>query len=191
MESQAQLHTNVQVTPVRSQVVLVSLILLAGLCFTAGFAFLWEDKPFSWVPLLFGTLLCSAVIVAWFRAQKDTDLENAKPTTMQDGAGNQITTDTRALASPESVQNMERLFCALTHREPLPEPDGLIDRLGNPIPDSKEEAIVRVTEANNEAQRLTNIATAGFGTEVEVESGIQPLLDEPYSIEVVQTNVGT
>jgi len=44
MGSEAQLKTDVQVRPSGSQVVLVSLILLAGVCFISGFAFLWENK---------------------------------------------------------------------------------------------------------------------------------------------------
>ncbi|MCU7805484.1 MAG: hypothetical protein KZQ96_20025 [Candidatus Thiodiazotropha sp. (ex Lucinoma borealis)] len=190
MESHAQLNTSVQVIPARSQVVLVSFILLAAICLLSGFAFLWENKQFSWIPLGLGTIISCSVVFAWFKAQKDTDLENAKPTIMQDGSGNQITTDTRALASPESVQNMERLFSVLKHREPLPEPDGLIDSSGNPIPSSQREAIDRVNAANNEAQQLTNIAIEELGIENDAEIGIQPLLDEPYSEQVVKTNVG-
>lgn len=189
MASKASLNTSVQVRPSRSQVVLVLLILVSAGCFFTGFAFLWEGKDSSWVPLSIGVFLCAFVVFAWFRAQKDTDLENSSPTTFADGSGNQITTDTRALMSPAGVQNMERLFSVLAHRSPLPEPDGLIDDKGNPIPNTEKEARARVRAANQEAQAVTDKAVDILGVRSENEYGVQPLTDEPYSEYMVRTNI--
>nr|VFK59955.1 MAG: hypothetical protein BECKUNK1418G_GA0071005_100957 [Candidatus Kentron sp. UNK]VFK70179.1 MAG: hypothetical protein BECKUNK1418H_GA0071006_102457 [Candidatus Kentron sp. UNK] len=171
-------------------VVLVSLIFLAGVCFISGFAFLWESKDYAWVPLSIGAILCLFVIVAWFRAQKDTDLENATPTTVADSFGNQITTDTRALTSLVAVKNIGELFTDLMHREPLPEPDGLIDDKGNPIPNTEREAKNKVDQANDKAKEITNLATNAFGIPAESESGIQPLVEEPFSTNIIGTNTG-
>lgn len=188
MESNTQFKTNVLVQPSRSQVLLILLVLLSGVCFVTGFAFLWEGKPNSWVPFIIGIPLCIFVITAWFRAQKDTDLENSNPTTIRGSDGNSITTDTRALLSPQSVQNMEKLLCAITHREPLPEPDGLVDENGVPIPNSKIEAQERVNKANMQAGEITDVATDQLGLKVSNEVGTQPLLDEPFSQAIIDTN---
>ncbi|MEW8352661.1 MAG: hypothetical protein AB2665_02580 [Candidatus Thiodiazotropha sp.] len=190
MDTGAKLKTDIQVRPSRSQVVLVSLIVLAGICYLSGFLFLWEDKQYSWVPIILGVVLSAVVVAAWFKAQKDTDLENSSPTIVRDNIGNQIATDTRALMSPEGIQNMERLFSALTHREPLPEPDGIIDEFGDPVPNTLQEAQKRVIEANLQAQNIADIASSEFGLGQITSSGVQPLLDEPYSEEIIDTNVG-
>lgn len=188
MVSKATLNTGLKVRPSRSQVVLALLTLVSAGCFFAGFAFLWEGKDNSWVPLSIGVCICVFVLFAWYRAQKDTDLENSSPTTFVDGSGNQITTDTRALMSPDGVQNMERLFSVLAHRAPLPEPDGLIDSKGNPIPNTEEEARERVIKVNQEAQALTSEAVDILGMRSESEYGVQPLIDEPYSEDMVKVN---
>ncbi|MBM1143634.1 hypothetical protein GN155_007585 [Alcanivorax sp. ZXX171] len=150
---------------------------------------MWEGKSDAWIPILIGMCVFFFVVFAWWRAQKDTDLENSNPTTVLDGSGNQITTDTRALMSPDGIQHMERIISALAHRAPLPEPDGLIDHEGNPIPNTKEDARLRVDAANHEAQTATNNAAGALGFYQEREYGIQPIIDEPYSEDVIKTNV--
>ncbi|WP_148261964.1 hypothetical protein [Methylomonas methanica] len=184
------MNTDIQVKPSKSQVVLVSLIILSGICYMAGFLFLWENKTHAWVPLIIGTSIIIPSIFAWFKSQKDTDLENSKPTSFTDGRGNQIVTDTRALMSPEVVQNMERLFCTLTHREPLPEPDGILDKNGIPIPNTVDEARSRVDQANQQAQEIASTASIKLGMSHNSEQGVQPLIDEPYSPKIIHTNAG-
>lgn len=190
MAPNAKLSAEVQVKPTRSQVVIVSLILLSGVCFVSGFIFLWENKSHAWIPLSIGLLVIVASVIAWFKSQKDTDLEGSSPTSFTDNTGNQMVTDTRALMSPEVVQNMEKLFCTLAHREPLPDPDGTIDDKGNPIPNSEEEARERVANANEQAKEITSAAFCGLGTSISQEKGVQSRLDEPYSKKVIETNVG-
>jgi len=83
---------------------------------------------------------------------------------------------------------MERLFTAISHRAPLPEPDGLVDSQGNPIPNTESEAKNRVAKVNAEAQEITNLAIGALGIPAKGESGIQPLIEEPFSTSVIETN---
>lgn len=193
MTYKANLNADVKMKSTRSQVVLNLMTILAGICLFVGFAFLWKNKDNAWVPLSIGLAILIPVFVAWFVAQKDTDLEQAKPTILTDAAGNKLSTDTRALMSPDGIQSLEKLFSLISHRAPLPEPDGIVDATGKPIPDTKDEAIARVAQANNEAQEITDLAAKKFGFNVSLdnaeESGTQPLLNEPYSKEIIETNI--
>ena len=184
----ANIDTEVNVKPAKSQVVLVALIITSTICYVAGFMFLWYKPDISWVPLTIASLILFAVYRAWNRSQNDIDLAGSAPTQFTDAVGNSITTDTRALSSPQVVQNIEHLFSGLCHREPLPNPNGLVDNDGNPVPGSEEEAIERVRKVNETAQVITDAVAASFNENNREATYQQPNIDEPQSEILITTN---
>lgn len=189
----SDLHSNVSaqidVKPARSHVVLVALIGLSTICFGVGFLFLWHNATFAWIPLLIGFLVLFLVCIGWILSRKDIDLEGGMPTHIGDSMGNYLRTDTRALTSPEVVQNIERIFSGLCYREPLPKPEGMVDDSGSPIPNSAQEAANMIDDINMESQRITDIVMSGLNIQTDMSSGVQPILDEPLSQELIDTNI--
>lgn len=185
----AELRTGIDLKPERSQVFVVTLALISAICLSVGFLFLWFKPEYSWVPLTVGLCIVAGSIYTWQESHKDIDLANATPTSISDKrSGVDITTDTRVLAAPEIVRHLERLFSSLSHRIPLPEPDGLVDNRGSPLPGKKQEAIERVQKVNEEAADLTKKAMIFMIGEKPVQSVEQPLIEAPASEVSVGTN---
>ena len=167
MPNDIRINTDVALKPQGSQIVLVSSTILAGICLVISFYFLWMDKDHAWIPLLVGASIFTSVVISWFKSQKDTDLNHANPTTLQNNDGSLVQIDTRALMTPEGIQLLEKIMSIFANREPLPEPDGMIDDKGNPVPDSQSRAKDIVDRANEEAKNLTDVAALQFGITVE------------------------
>ncbi|MES2400199.1 MAG: hypothetical protein V4573_09450 [Pseudomonadota bacterium] len=155
----AQVDAQLKLLPSRSQVFVLGLLVLSGLGFFVGCAFLWHEKPSAWVPFLFCVGFLLAGGFAWQRSQGDTDLDGAHPTKLNLAAGTiQLETDSRTLSSREKIQHIGSLISMLGHRDVLPEPDGLVSASGEPLPEQKQEAIARVTAANEEAAHAAVVA---------------------------------
>ncbi len=163
MASNATFNTDVAVSSSKSQSVIVIVSLAATICYLIGFAFIWFEKNYIWIPFAAGTLLYLFVFCAWFKAQSDTDLDSSVPTSISDSRGITVSTDARSLKSPELIQLLNNVFECAANREPLPEPDGLVDKEGKPIPNSKMEATEKVVQANKRAQKLVDNMHNIFG----------------------------
>lgn len=160
MNVDTKLEAGIQITPERSHVYLFMLGFGALLSLTAGFVFLWHKPELCWIPFAFvGVFLASGWSV-WSRSHANIDMAGATPTTISNSlTGVSVSTDTRALASPESVQSLEKIFSVLGHREPLPAPDGLLDSSGNPIPGTECAAAQKIDEINaTVAERIVQAA---------------------------------
>ena len=181
--------TDVKLKPERSQVFVVALAVISGISLVAGCLFLWHKPVYSWVPFLFSVLFGGTSIFAWTKSHKNIDLAGAAPTTIsKSGANIQVSTDSRALTSPETIQALEKIFALLGHREPLPEPDGLIGADGKPTTGSKLEAEARVRQANDEASRLAKDAAILFGGERAESIVEQPQMNAPGNGVLIKTN---
>lgn len=110
-------------TSIATLLLFVSLMLLSGICFMAGFLFLWQDKAGAWAPLLIGLFILAASLAGWFIVQKKADFTEPETTSIADMQGNQIVTQTRALESPLIVQNMADLLNKMPRRQHCPEPE--------------------------------------------------------------------
>jgi hypothetical protein len=198
MVIQTKVNAKVKIEPLKSQILLIILTIIAGLCLLIGFAFLWNDKPNSWIPLIIGVSLIGLIFYSWLKSQKDTDWENSVPTSFSDSSGNSIVTDTRALMTPESIQALAKLFQILNFRRPLPEADGLIDDQGRLVPNSAKEALEKVTQTNKEAQFITDKVIETIGIShlckpqpiVAEASPNQVIVAEASTNQIIDTNIG-
>lgn len=161
--AKAQFAANLSLRPRGSQTLLTVLAVIAALALFTGFYFLWHKPNLAWVPLIIGVLGFAACFVGWYRAQPHVDLESPKATSiLSHETGMEIHTDSRTLASRQAVQGLGELFSTLAQRQPLPEPDGLVDSAGAPVPNSKEDAAARVRTANSEAEALFRETAGAF-----------------------------
>lgn len=189
MNPSANVNADLKVNTAKSQSVLVLLIVVGLICYVSGFAFMWYEKPGYWVPLILGSLIFTFVFHAWYKAQNDTDLENSLPTSINDCFGNSVSTDMRALKSPEFVQVLHDLFSVGANREPLPEPDGLVNEQGKPIPNSRQEASKAVTKVNSEAEILAKAIQSEIGVQNEPKYEFGQIDSEkPFEASLRDTN---
>jgi hypothetical protein len=178
----ASLKANISVTPKLSQSVIVTLILVSLVPLSVGFYFLWHEKSYVWVPFFIFLLLIGLAITCWWKSQKVIDMSNASPTTVLDKDGNQIITDSRMLESANAVEQMGILFQSIGARQPLPEPDGLVNETGEIIENSQSNALQRANEINQNIKEDTDyfIQKAIKGN-VEATQGARQLIHEHYN----------
>ena len=184
-------RTQIKIKPTGRHAFVVTLAVIGGVCLLTGFGLLGFGSALrAAVPITIGLLLEVGAYVAWWHSQKDVDLNEGIATTIIDPqTGMQLTTDTRAIIAPKSVSQFANLFGTLAHRQPLPEPDGLIDDKGAPVPEGKADAVAKVQFINAEIGTNTMQAIgvlAGVNDEAKIE---QPLtLEQPPDDTVMQHN---
>lgn len=142
------------VRPARSQVVLVGLTVAAIIALLVGGTLLGLDKTSGWPFVIISAAIFASVIWCWRQSQRDTDLAQSHPTKVILADGANLSTDSRLLSSPEGLHNLSQVLNSLALRQPLPEPNGLIDPDGAQIPNSKQDAVHIVTRINAEIQKL-------------------------------------
>lgn len=150
----AEVKAGVQLQPEKSQVFVLSLSALTAMSLITTFIFLWYKHDFWWMPSFFTVAFGCGSIFTWHKSHRNVDLAGSTPTTISgDGNGFQITTDSRALTPENSLHLLEKAVSILCHRQALPEPDGLVNRNGQPDPEAKTVAIERVRQANEKAHQ--------------------------------------
>jgi hypothetical protein len=70
----------------------------------------------------------------------------------------------------------------------LPEPDGLVDSSGAPLPDKKQEAIMQIKNINESTEKMTKEAISFIVGASNGEVIEQPLLQEPGDDILIKTN---
>ena len=174
------------IRPARSQVVLVAIAVAAIVNFVIGGVLLGLDKP-GWPFVFIATALCASVVWCWRQSHRDTDLDTAHPTTVVLADGSNLSTDSRLLSSPDGVRSLARVVEALALRQPLPEPAGLTGPGAVPIPDSRSEAVARVTDINADTQKAHDQAIAQLRGHLTRDTGMQVPTEPGHAPEALST----
>jgi hypothetical protein len=156
MKASAAINTALK--PERSQVFVIALAVAMMICFGVSFYFMWLGQPLWWVPFISAWIFTFLACGAWFLSHKNVDLHGATPTTVAitpDG-GISLTADPRLLFSEQGKVAVADIIHAVTYRQPLPAPAGIVDESGVPIPDSATEAAHAVDAINAEVTRAKN-----------------------------------
>ena len=159
----AGVKASVDVRPVRSQVFLVAVTVVAGISVICGALLIAASDVSGWGFLLFAIILIGGGFKAWTKSQSDVDLHESHPTRLALSDGTMLTTDSRTLRSPEGIQAFAQLFQEVLCRRPLPAPDGLVDDSTRVIPDSKDAALALTNKINNTTQATTNALVDALG----------------------------
>ena len=153
-----ELITNVRalisIAPKGSQIVPLSLVLVLLFCLGCSFFFAWKGVNY-WLPLVVAALLLIVVVLLWLLSAQRVDDASLPPVNISSSDGTHSTAISLhhgSLPALQDAETLERLLSILRHRKPLPEPDGLIDEDGQPIPRSQGEAQAKVEAANRQAQ---------------------------------------
>ena len=151
-----QLKASLSATPKGSHVVLSLLVIAMIMCLVAGCLLIWLDK--TYLPaFVFAGILLAVIGILWYLSHRDIDSPSYHPTNIVSTDGTNLTaifTDNNNIQTPEVLQGLVAVLSMSLHRTPLPEPDGLVDENGRPVPQSEEEALERVKSANQRAREL-------------------------------------
>jgi len=143
-----KVETNVDLKPQGSQTFLVGLIVLAGVSLIVAALMLAASITAGWA--FFGVTVVIAGVAArgWFVAHADSDLTDAKPTTVSSTPqGITVSTDSRTLRDATAAQAISTLI-EVSQRQRLPEADAVFEN-GHPLPNSAAAANAIVQQINN------------------------------------------
>jgi len=181
----------VHLTAKRSQSLIVILAITMAILFFIGCFLLYAQNPLFWVPFIPATLLLITCIFLAVLTHKNTDLAGAHATVIESGgpSGIRIVADPRIDVASKSIVP---LITVLANIHMLPQASGLVDKNLNPIPNTAEEAIKKVTEINVVAQQacaeaMSKMASlsaseAGAGPAITVsESEIKDIVPQEYT----------
>lgn len=189
----AEIKAGLQVAPDRSNIYLVMLGSGALCSLGAVFVFLWHKPELCWVPFLLVLVFLISGWLVWSKSHKNIDMSGAEKTVISNAqSGVILSTDTRALNSSDNVQALARLISLMGHREPLPEPSGMLDSNGHPLPNSKADASRYIDQVNAAVQKETaDVAKILSGSDRSELHG-QPVIDvvPPTSIDDKNRGVG-
>ena len=188
-QAKADLSTKISLRPVGSQVLLVAIVIVSGMCFLTGFFFLWYDRSGWPIPVLTGAILALLALFAWFTSKRDVDFSHASPTQIITPTGLEVTADARSLASPDLLQGLTRVLQIVNHREPLPDPDGLVNNEGVPVEGSKADAVSRVCAINQLIRKQTGEFTTMFSSDDQADVVRQPLLSREGDSSLAESNI--
>ena len=143
------------IVPKGSQVVLTALVVVLLFCFACTFF----STPLGinpWFPFVAALILLVVIVVMWHRSAQAVD-DAAIPAVnivSTDGINStSVSVHHRSLSALQKAQLFETFLSIFQYRKPLPEPDGLIDENGEPVPQSLSAAQARVDAANRQAQQ--------------------------------------
>ena len=145
----------VNIVPKGSQVVPLSFVMVGALCLACTCFFVWKGVDYV-IPLVAAVVLLVVAALMWIMSAQRVDDASIPPVniTSTDGVNSTaISLHHRALPALQNAHLLERLLLTVQHRKPLPEPDGLVDKDGIPVPHSQNAAQKKVEAANQQAQR--------------------------------------
>lgn len=186
-----KIKAKINVAPKGSHAIIVPLILISGLCFVLAAMLAFYGKEY-WPFLLTGAGILFFVFISWLLSHRAIDDNTSPPITFSTEDGTQSTSVSvppGLLLDGDRITNLERVLSMIQHRAPLPNPNGLVDDTGEPIPLSEDEARRRVEAANNQVQQAIVSIFPDASMPVKYEGYAQSKLDhDPELGEVDDVN---
>ena len=177
---------SLKIHPIGSQVVIVVLSLVLAMCLYYGFRFLELKSEDIWVPFIAAAVLLISIIYLWLKSHKNVDAGPVTSSRFMAQIDDQIVlieTDPRTLESEDNISLFERILSTVRHRRSLPEPAGLVDDNGEPVPNSKGEAETIVKHSNERVDRMRRLVLSLFDKYAENNDDILPIHDLPEKSE--------
>ena len=152
-------------SPKGSQITVVVILLMSVYCLRETFKNFRDGIDFWWWSLIpAGVTLVSAIIL-WFCSHKDLDSDPPRPTSMLAVNENMLLElKSDAKNASQSLIHFQTYLSMMINRRPLPEAEGMVDKNGNPIKDSKAVAMKIITENNSDVESRRNWFLKHFPT---------------------------
>lgn len=179
----ANSSANLQLKPELSQISIIVLLIISGISFLTGFYFLWHEKSW-WLPEITGLFCLLLAGIAWWRSQRAIDLGNSLPTEICDIHGLRVITDTRAIDSNNTANNLAKIIQTVALRQPLPPASGIISENGSVIDNSEVEAR-KATEKINQLikEKVSNLESSCIASQrPSADKAIVPPIDQAIEV---------
>ena len=154
----SKIGAKISVNPKGSHAVILCLVGVLLFCLSATFFFIYDEKNY-WPPLIFSLVLLAIIVLLWFLSHRDIDGGSIPPVNISTTDGTKSTTLSlhhRSIPEGGALAAFLQALSQVINRSPLPEPDGLVDHDGKPIPESVDEAKQRVDAANSQSEQILN-----------------------------------
>ena len=154
----SRIRAKVDTNPRGSHVVILCLVGVLLFCLAATFFFIYDEKNY-WPPLVLSLVILVVIVLFWFFSRRDIDGGSIPPVNISMTDGTRSTTLSlhhRSITEGHSRAALLQILSHVLNRSPLPEPDGLVDHDGKPVPESIDEAKQRVDAANNQSEQILN-----------------------------------
>lgn len=175
-------------TPKGSHVLICILAVAFVGCLATEFLFYWIKSVHYWPAIIWGILLLGAVVFLWLLSHKDVDSGAPLPTTITRRKGSSVITVETDPTYVPFIQGMEalELLISMAHRRnPLPDPDGLIDDKGQMVPQSQQKALERIESINEQAKQAADLFDHLLSTVRKLEN--EQILAKHKSINLPQS----
>ncbi|WNF47916.1 hypothetical protein RHP75_05645 [Pseudomonas sp. SG20056] len=180
LNAKAALTAKFSFLPRRSQIFVVTTILISAAAAFAGIIFQWYEKPGAAGPYSVAAIFALISSVGFLISHRNSDLADATQTQLRINRDEIIFSgDPRMPEHQRTLLAMSEAFAAMAHMRPLPAADGLIDSNGQPIPNSEAQAKLVIDAANEKASQLMIDSLAALGS-------AQNVPDIPRSVGVAE-----
>lgn len=152
----SKINTKISLIPKGSHVVILCLVGVLLFCLASTFFFVYHEKNY-WPSLIVSILLLIVIILLWFLSRHDIDGSSIPSVNIFTTDGTKSTTVSmhhRSIPEGDRLSAFLQVLSQVLNRSPLPEPDGLVDSDGEPVPESIDEAQQRVEAANNQSEQI-------------------------------------
>ena len=154
----SKIGAKIDISPRGSHVVILCLVVALLFCLAATFFFIHHEKNY-WPSLIIALVILAVIVLLWFLSRRDIDGESIPPVNISMTNGAKSTTLSlhhRSITEEDSRAALLQILSQALNRSPLPEPDGLVDHDGKPLPESIDEARQRVDAANSQSEQILN-----------------------------------
>ena len=181
-------NATIKIVPKGSNLLILCFTGILLFCLGSGFFFILKRVDY-WPPLIAAGVILIVIIFVWCLSRREIDENLIPPINISRSSG----TDSTAISMPhrvitdlENVAILERICSAILHRSPLPEPDGLVDEGGNPIPESKDRATEIIQAVNNQVNETIDAIQSYANISRDQGENAQEKIDYEPNIEDVK-----
>lgn len=158
----SKFNTRIRVSPKGSHAIILSLVGVLLFCLATTFFFIYHEKNY-WPSLILSVAILIVIVLLWLSSRQDVDGSSIPSVNISTTDGTNSTTVSmhhRSIAEGDRLTAFLQVLSQVLNRSPLPEPDGLVDSDGKPVPQSIDEARQRIESANNQSEQILNTVFA-------------------------------
>ncbi len=158
----SKFNTRISVSPKGSHAIILSLVGVLLFCLATTFFFIYHEKNY-WPSLILSVAILIVIVLLWLSSRQDVDGSSIPSVNISTTDGTNSTTVSmhhRSIAEGDRLTAFLQVLSQVLNRSPLPEPDGLVDSDGKPVPQSIDEARQRIESANNQSEQILNTVFA-------------------------------
>lgn len=184
----SKIEALIKIVPKGSQVVLLALVFVLALCVNGLISLMLENLNF-WPLLGLVVMLLAAIVFLWLQSYRSVDDGTLPPVdiSVSDGTKSaKLSIHPRASPFSDQLKLLERAFSAMHNRKPLPDPDGLVDENGVPVPSSEVDARQKVDLVNEELIQM--LGAIGVHVDSSDQKKEAPVRDRSAESIVEQSN---